>query len=122
LSGQNFGYKLLRENDRNVLYSSDVKFLEDSIIELLENTTVTHDSFYDTLKKQEMICMSAAMHDGCPQTYQEAVESKDKIEWKEAMDAEMSQMKRFNTWNIKVNPKDVKAVKSKWVFTKKYDS
>ena len=37
------------------------------------------------------------------------------------MDAEMSQMKRFNTWDIKIKPKDVKAVKSKWVFAKKYD-
>ena len=84
----------------------------ESLVNLCRNTELSISQF---------MCMSAAMHDDCPRTYQEAIQSKDKDGWKEAMDAEMSQMKRFDTWDIKAKPKDVNAVKSKWVFTKKYD-
>jgi hypothetical protein len=38
------------------------------------------------------------------------------------MDAEMYQIKNCNTWDLKLKPNDIRPVKSKWVFTKKFDS
>jgi hypothetical protein len=191
-TGKSMGYKVLREYDRKVLYSSAVIFPEETI-ESLENLAVDYDNFYILLQKQALNevtgesldnisdhedeindyqrinsndenfaqlenaidvghvtlergshlvalarltelslkevshselhkCFSTAMFEGCPKSYEEALRSENHKEWKDAMDAEMNQIKNCNTWDLKSKPNNIKPVKSKWVFTKKFDS
>ena len=82
---------------------------------------LTDLSLHEITQAEFYKCFSAAMFEGCPTTYAEAMTSQDSQQWKEAIEKEMSQLKKFNTWDIKVKPENVKAVKSKWVFTKKFD-
>ena len=45
----------------------------------------------------------------------------DREEWKRAMDKEMDSIKAAKTFVVKELPSDRKTVKSRWVFSKKYD-
>jgi hypothetical protein len=54
-----------------------------------------------------------------PQTYEQAITSKDSNEWKQAMQEEMSALKENNTWSLEKLPKDRKAIGAKWTFKKK---
>lgn len=56
-----------------------------------------------------------------PKTYKEAMNSKDAIEWKEAMKEELDSIMENDTWELTELPKGRKAVGSKWVFKTKFD-
>lgn len=56
-----------------------------------------------------------------PKTCQEAINSKDKDKWKEAMDLEIGNMVDNDVWEIVERPKDKQVVGSKWVFKIKND-
>ena len=56
-----------------------------------------------------------------PQSYEEAINGPEADQWKEAMDAEIGQLKEMGTWQETELPKGRKAIGCKWVFLKKRD-
>lgn len=51
-----------------------------------------------------------------PETYQQAVTSKDSEHWKNAMNEEINALKENGTWILENLPSDKKALQCKWVF------
>ena len=47
------------------------------------------------------------------------MKSKDKDLWLQAMEEEMTALKKNNTWKVVDKPKDQKMVRCKWMFKKK---
>ncbi|KAL8092162.1 hypothetical protein AgCh_034456 [Apium graveolens] len=54
--------------------------------------------------------------DGEPQCYSEAVQVNDSVQWKSAMDEEMSSLEKNETWSLIELPAGKKALHNKWVF------
>ena len=64
-----------------------------------------------------------AIHDNIPYNYNQAMNSSDANEWKEAIQKEIESLNQNNTWSI-VNKNEINTslVGSRWVFAIKYDS
>jgi hypothetical protein len=56
-----------------------------------------------------------------PQTYGEAMRSREAEQWKQAAQEEYDAIVRNKTWVICVLPKGEKAIPTRWVFKRKYD-
>ena len=62
------------------------------------------------------------VHDFCyrisahPQTYREAVQCADSVQWKSAMEDEMSSLKESNTFTLTPLPEGRKAIGGRWVY------
>ncbi|KAH9658397.1 hypothetical protein KPL70_023479 [Citrus sinensis] len=56
------------------------------------------------------------LNDDEPRTYQEAITSKNKLEWKRAMDEEMTSLIKNKTWTLIEKPDKRKTVSCKWIF------
>ena len=56
-----------------------------------------------------------------PQSYEEAINGPEGDQWKEAMDAEIGQLKEMGTWQVTELPEGRKAIGCRWVFMKKRD-
>lgn len=69
-----------------------------------------------------MNCQSAIGNIVIPQNYKEAIESAESSDWIEAMNNEYNSMLQYGVWDLVIPPKNVNVVKSKWVYTVKYDS
>ena len=187
-----YGFKILRESDRKVLYSNDVYFSDNEAIEPLDEHIENYSEFYASLKNQALedlvdketeeiteletedndqyqklneaiqlghidntrgsgevdcpmediisiareanltvgtvinselySCFSAAMTMGCPETYEEAINSNESEKWKEAMKRELESIKKNDTWDlVKLDNVRKKPIKCRWVFTKKFN-
>ncbi|UYV66781.1 K02A2.6-like, partial [Cordylochernes scorpioides] len=57
-----------------------------------------------------------------PKTYKEAIECPQASKWTEAMKREINYLLEHHVWDIEPLPKGTKPIKSKWIFTIKYDS
>ncbi|XP_060670853.1 uncharacterized protein LOC132800700 [Ziziphus jujuba] len=57
--------------------------------------------------------------DSEPNTFEEALASKDLVKWKAAMDEEIDSLHRNQTWKLVDKPKGGRVVGCKWVFKKK---
>ena len=51
-----------------------------------------------------------------PETFEEALDSKESSKWREAMDREIAALKENQTWKLIPLPKGAKAIPCKWVF------
>ena len=51
-----------------------------------------------------------------PETFEEAVSSKNHTEWKKAMNSEIASLEENRTWDLVNLPQDAKAIPCKWVF------
>lgn len=51
-----------------------------------------------------------------PQSFDEAIQSKDCIQWKDAMEDEMTSLRKNETWKSVGKPDNRKIVDNKWVF------
>ena len=56
-----------------------------------------------------------------PQSFREAIEGDQGLEWKRSMEEEMESLRKNNTWTLVSLPKGRKAVTCKWVLRIKYD-
>ena len=56
-----------------------------------------------------------------PKSYEEAINGPEADQWKEAMDAEMGQLKEMGTWEKVELPEGRQAIGCKWVFLRKRD-
>ena len=56
-----------------------------------------------------------------PSNYQQAINSEQRQEWKQARDEEMISLKQNNTWTLSPLPPGKHAIDSMWLFTLKYD-
>ena len=56
-----------------------------------------------------------------PESYQEAIEGDQSLEWKRSMEEEMESLRKNSTWTLVPLPKGRKAVTCKWVLKIKYD-
>ena len=56
-----------------------------------------------------------------PVTFQEAIESEDSVEWKNAVQSELDSLTKNGVWELTVLPKGANCIKTKWVFKKKPD-
>lgn len=66
------------------------------------------------------VCCSAIMDD--PLTYEQAIHSREKEQWKQAMDLEYNSLMTNNTWELTELPKHSKAIGCKWIYKKKLKS
>lgn len=57
-----------------------------------------------------------------PDSLKEALTQPDAEKWKLAMEEELENLRKNETWEIVPRPKDRKIVKCKWVFKKKYEN
>lgn len=57
-----------------------------------------------------------------PKTYQQALESEEKVQWLAAMQDEMESLKKNQTWELVELPEDKSALGSKWVYKIKRSS
>ena len=57
-----------------------------------------------------------------PQSYEEAIKSKESTHWQKAMKEEYESLIANNTWVLTNLPEGKPAIKSRWVYTKKYNS
>ena len=72
-----------------------------------------------------MLALQARMgneDDSTPLTFDEAMSSSDKEEWKDAMKYEIKAIEKKKTWKLVPLPDGYKAVKNKWVYTTKKDT
>ena len=51
-----------------------------------------------------------------PRTYKEAINNRDKLKWKKAMDEEIESLMKNETWKLIVRPEKMKTVSCKWIF------
>lgn len=75
------------------------------------NTEDMNSTLYDI--EEEYAYLSKQ---GEPWTYQEAINREDSYKWKVAMDEEIEQLEKKQTWKWVPLPKDRKAISSKWVY------
>ena len=69
-----------------------------------------------------MLVQQTCMHNDdatSPLTFEEALSGHDKEEWKTAMDEEMLQFDKMQTWRLTVLPEGSRTVKNRWVFITK---
>ena len=59
------------------------------------------------------------MLEGEPQTYKEAVNSKESLMWKEAIKSEIDSILHNHTWELVDLPSGCKPLSSKWIFKRK---
>lgn len=64
-------------------------------------------------------CPITCLSQKLPSTYKEAMKSKDKDNWKVAMQDEMDSLNENGTWLLVQKPENQKVIDSRWVFTKK---
>ena len=57
-----------------------------------------------------------------PISYEDAVKSEDLLDWKQAMDKEMTCLMKNKTWKLVNRPKDRKVLDVKWIYTTKADN
>ncbi|GFT42875.1 retrovirus-related Pol polyprotein from transposon RE1 [Trichonephila clavipes] len=51
-----------------------------------------------------------------PETYEEAINSKDSTNWKKVMESEMNSLSENHTWELSDLPVGAKAIPCKWVY------
>ena len=54
--------------------------------------------------------------EGEPESFDEALQMEDSINWEQAMDDEMSSLEKNNTWVLTELPAGKRALLNKWVF------
>ncbi|RMD39150.1 hypothetical protein DV735_g5979, partial [Chaetothyriales sp. CBS 134920] len=57
--------------------------------------------------------------EGVPSSYKETLKSPEQDEWKQAMDRELAELDKQNTWTLVKKPADRKVLKGKWVYALK---
>lgn len=57
-----------------------------------------------------------------PTSFSNAIEAPDAKDWKKAIAAELSALKKNNTWEIVPKSRDMKEITAKWIFKIKYDA
>ena len=65
------------------------------------------------------VLMTQVMKNNEPQSFDEAV---NKVQWKNAMEAEFDALVRNDTWTLKELPLDKDAIGTKWIYKTKYKS
>jgi Reverse transcriptase (RNA-dependent DNA polymerase) len=86
-------FKILLENGK-MIYSNDVKFIEESEVFLVDKTDIP--SHFNVANQQEI--------------------------WRTAMDTELQQLISMGTFTVNTIPKNQKAISTKWVYTIKTDT
>lgn len=70
-------------------------------------------------RDQDIACSAIIFE---PQTFEEAMASHESSKWKQAMEEEMTSLKKNKTWDLVPLPHDRKAVGCKWVYRVKQNS
>ncbi|UYV72786.1 hypothetical protein LAZ67_10000706 [Cordylochernes scorpioides] len=101
----------LRPNLKDKLYyelSSDDEPIEDN-----EDKDPTYDPTVGALKLSHGTLL--------PSSYEEAINHPDSPLWQQAMDKEIHSLQNHHVWDLTELPEGAKAIKSKWIFSKKMD-
>ncbi|UYV82831.1 hypothetical protein LAZ67_22001000 [Cordylochernes scorpioides] len=101
----------LRPNLKDKLYyelSSDDEPIEDN-----EGKDPTYDPTVGALKLSHGNLL--------PSSYEEAINHPDSPLWQQAMDKEIHSLQNHHVWDLTELPEGAKAIKSKWIFSKKMD-
>ncbi|UYV63077.1 hypothetical protein LAZ67_2003064 [Cordylochernes scorpioides] len=101
----------LRPNLKDKLYyelSSDDEPIEDN-----EDKDPTYDPTVGALKLPHGNLL--------PSSYEEAINHPDSPLWQQAMDKEIHSLQNHHVWDLTELPEGAKAIKSKWIFSKKMD-
>ncbi len=129
------GYRLLDEENNNVLIGRDVVFDEsglgfmqteydEDISQLFDlKNPKNENSEKCVFKEAEDECSHYAY--GCfdenPKTYMEAVESEESGQWKTAIQDELNAFRTNDVWQVVDRPKDKKVLTTRWLFRRKED-
>jgi len=68
-----------------------------------------------------LIAKTAQSDCSIPVSYKQAIKSPEKDEWQKAMTSELTSLANHNVWELVDRPKMHKVIKSKWVYSKKYN-
>ncbi|UYV81349.1 hypothetical protein LAZ67_20000875 [Cordylochernes scorpioides] len=101
----------LRPNLKDKLYyelSSDDEPIEDN-----EGKDPTYDPTVGALKLSHGNLL--------PSSYEEAINHPDSPLWQQAMNKEIHSLQNHHVWDLTELPEGAKAIKSKWIFSKKMD-
>ena len=74
------------------------------------------------LDDQLLLCLNTSLQDDCPKSYDEAITCSESSQWKKAIKSELDSIEVAETWKLTTPSTNVKPIKNKWVFTKKYDN
>ena len=80
-----------------------------------EKSNLAEELFLDTS------FLTKRAEEDLPQSYEEAIKGPEANQWKKAMDAEMSQLNKMETWKKEDLPEKQKAIGCRWVFARKKD-
>lgn len=82
------------------------------------HTSESSESFWSNMVKGCAFILDSSE----PKSYQEAMNSLDCGKWVEAMNSEISSLKRNHTWDLVNLPEDRKVIDNKWIFKLKHNS
>jgi hypothetical protein len=75
----------------------------------------------DDSSEYEMVMSAIAYSEEVPESYEEIEIRPDREKWYQAIQEEISALKENETWELVRLPPGKKSIKSKWVFTVKYN-
>ena len=106
-------YKLLDPNTGETFISSDVKFdeLRNGYHEITEKEP---EETWDSVLEHVYFTYDE------PTSYEEAINCKDSVEWKEAMKSELNDLQRRQVYSV-TDKVEKKPIDSKWIFKRKSD-
>ena len=116
------GYILQRFTDNMIIVRRDVQFDEQSILEI-PNTGPEINEEPDPLHVMEDHDFDLNMHHTAgnnePRSFEEAMNTPEATQWKEAALEEIKSHHDNDTWSLVDLPKGPKSIKSRWIFTRK---
>ncbi|GFS54006.1 retrovirus-related Pol polyprotein from transposon TNT 1-94 [Trichonephila clavipes] len=123
-SGGKYEEQLIKIEDNPIEKTLSQEDLSDSETDREEDAEPTSDrqlrnrSLLQKPKRFEDHTMEAESYldDYNPETYEEAINSKDSTNWKKAMESEMNSLSENHSWELSDLPVGAKAILCKWVY------
>ena len=85
------------------------------------NNIISINTYIDNLESSEDELALIVNNNNEPNSYKEAVNSPNKKEWQEAMNIEIKQLNKQNTWELVQLPSNRTSLKGRWVYKIKTD-
>jgi flavodoxin len=108
------------DSESDMFFDAESELTEDETSNLVSHLMANRWwNLNDIYSEEELHTAYQAVVDGIPTDFNEAMKSDEKKFWKEAMDAEMKNIRENNTYNIKRIKYGEKVTGCRWVFKKK---
>jgi hypothetical protein len=84
--------------------------------QLRDRSTLQKPKKFDDFVMSAEIAEAYALDISEPETYNDAIESRESVDWKQAMDSEIKSLKENKTWELCDLPEGAKVIPCKWVY------